>query len=102
MGGRALDLGGRSSLSNVAGNADRRSMTACRTAPHGRPVETAPPGAGLAALRLAIAVHRDRDLGPTLERVAFRAMQKTADTPSAGARSAAPAAAAMPAPPPPS
>jgi len=59
-------------------------MTACRTAPHGRPVETAPPGAGLAALRLAVAMHRDPELGRTLERVAFRAVstQKTAGSAS--------------------
>jgi RNA polymerase sigma-70 factor, ECF subfamily len=53
-------------------------MTACRTAPHGRPVETAPAGGGLAALRLAVAMQRDPELGRTLERVAFRAAQKTA------------------------
>src|SRR3954453_171654 len=102
IGERALDLGGRSPLSNVASSADRRSMTACRTSPHGRPVETAPPGAGLAALRLAIPVHRNPPLGRTLERVASRAWKKTAVTPSAGAASAASAAAAIPVPSPPS
>src|SRR4051812_6293996 len=99
IGERALDLGGRSPLSKVASIADRRSMTACRTAPHGRPVETAPPGAGLAALRLAVAMHRDPDLGGTLDRVAFRAMQKTAVSSSAGAASAAAAAIPVPSPP---
>ena len=57
-------------------------MTACRTAPHGRPVETVPAGSGLSALRLAVAMHRDPELGRTLERVAYRAVstQKRAQT----------------------
>jgi RNA polymerase sigma-70 factor, ECF subfamily len=55
-------------------------MTPCRTAPHGR--LAAPPvvdGSGFAALRLAVALHRDGQLGGhTLDRVAYRALPKTA------------------------
>src|SRR5205823_4003962 len=54
-------------------------MTPCRTAPHGRLAEhPVVDGSGLAALRLAVALHRDGQLGPTLERVAYRALPKTA------------------------
>jgi RNA polymerase sigma-70 factor (ECF subfamily) len=50
-------------------------MTACRTAPHGRLVETALlADGGLAALRLAVALHRDPQLGNTFEPVAYRAL----------------------------
>ena len=54
-------------------------MTSCRTAPHGRLVApTADLGSGLAALRLAVAMHRDGQLGGhALERVAYRAIPKT-------------------------
>jgi len=73
-------------------------MTACRTAPHGRLVETASPGAGLAALRLAVAMHRDPDLGRTLERVAFRTVSsQTGPKPAVSASTAA-----IPVPSPPS
>ena len=55
-------------------------MTPCRTAPHGRLV--APPvvdGSGFAALRLAVAMHRDGQLGGhTLDQVAYRALARTA------------------------
>jgi RNA polymerase sigma-70 factor (ECF subfamily) len=62
-------------------------MTARRTAPHGRLVETAPPaGSGLAALRLAVALHRDPQLGATFERVAYRAVPDTATAAAAPAR----------------
>jgi RNA polymerase sigma-70 factor, ECF subfamily len=54
-------------------------MTPCRTAPHGR--LAAPPvvdGSGFAALRLAVALHRDGQLGGhTLDQVAYRALPKT-------------------------
>jgi len=76
-------------------------MTACRTAPHGRLVEAAPPaGSGLAALRLAVAMHRDPQLGAMLERVAHRALP---DAASAGASAgSADFAATIPTPAPPS
>jgi RNA polymerase sigma-70 factor (ECF subfamily) len=73
-------------------------MTACRTAPHGRPVETAPDGAGLAALRLAVAMHRDPELGHTFERVAYRAVSTKTGPKNAVAASTA----AIPVPSPPS
>jgi RNA polymerase sigma-70 factor, ECF subfamily len=81
-------------------------MTARRTAPHGRPVETVPAsGDGLAALRLAVAMHRDPQLGRTLDRVAYRAMPKTASAPgpkTASAPGKPEAAPPIPVPSPPS
>jgi RNA polymerase sigma-70 factor (ECF subfamily) len=80
-------------------------MTACRTALHGRLVETAPvPGDGLAALRLAVAMHRDPQLGHTLERVAYRGLSSTTGPKTAVSAAAASAAAtaAIPVPSPPS
>jgi len=71
-------------------------MTACRTAPHGRLVETAPDSAGLAALRLAVAMHRDPELGRTVDRVAFRAMQKAELSPTSGVAAVASALARGP------
>jgi len=79
-------------------------MTACRTAPHGRLVETAPLAAGgLAALRLAVALQRDPQLGRTLEPVAYRALstESTAKTGSTKTASAD-VANAIPNPSPPS
>ena len=60
-------------------------MTSCRTAPHGRLVAPAVvDGSGFAALRLAVAMHRDGQLGgPTIDRIAYRAMSKTAQATSA-------------------
>ena len=54
-------------------------MTSCRTAPHGRLVAPGPDlGDGFAALRLAVALHRDGQLGAhTLDRVAYRAIPKS-------------------------
>ena len=65
-------------------------MTACRTAPHGRPVKTAPASGGLAALRLAVAMQRDPELGRTLDRVAFRAASGQTRTAVAGSTAAIP------------
>jgi RNA polymerase sigma-70 factor (ECF subfamily) len=60
-------------------------MTACRTAPHGRLVERAAvDGSGLAALRLAVALHRDGQHLGALDRVAYRAVPNTAVTGGAG------------------
>jgi RNA polymerase sigma-70 factor (ECF subfamily) len=77
-------------------------MTACRTAPHGRLVQTAPDGAGLAALRLAVAVQRDPQLGLTLERSAYRALSTRSGPAQAGTQTAVADAAATPAIPVPS
>jgi RNA polymerase sigma-70 factor (ECF subfamily) len=77
-------------------------MTACRTAPHGRLVETAPLAeGGLAALRLAVALHRDPQLGAVLERAGYRALPKS-QAGSAAAAGAAELARTIPNPAPPS
>ena len=75
-------------------------MTSRRTAPHGRLVGPAADlGSGLAALRLAVAMHRDGQLGAhALERVAYRAVPKT----SAGQTKSSQSAPAIPVPSPPS
>ena len=73
-------------------------MTACRTAPHGRPDETAPVGGGLSALRLAVAMHRDPGLGRTLELVAYRAVSSPPGPKTAASRNTT----AIPVPSPPS
>jgi RNA polymerase sigma-70 factor (ECF subfamily) len=78
-------------------------MTACRTAPHGRRTETPPlAGDGLAALRLAVAMQRDPELGRTLERVAYRALSTATGSTTAPAATTAAATAAIPVPSPPS
>ena len=74
-------------------------MTACRTAPHGRPVETAPAGGGLAALRLAVAMHRDPELG---RHPRARRLPRRVDRESRRPAEAASATAAIPGPSPPS
>ena len=72
-------------------------MTSCRTAPHGRLVEhPVVDGRGFAALRLAVALHRDGQLGPTLDPVAYRAASKTARS---GAASTGSPSIPVPAPP---
>jgi RNA polymerase sigma-70 factor (ECF subfamily) len=77
-------------------------MTACRTAPHGRLVERQlVESQGLAALRLAIAMQRDPQLGHAAERVAYRAVTDattTATTSAAGSE----VARTIPSPAPPS
>jgi RNA polymerase sigma-70 factor, ECF subfamily len=79
-------------------------MTACRTAPHGRPVETGPAlGDGLAALRLAVALHRDPQLGRTLEPVGYRALStRTGSTPAGSTQKKADPPPPIPVPSPPS
>jgi len=62
-------------------------MTARRTAHHGRLVDApAPDARGLAALRLAVALQRDPQLGVVVDRVAYRSMSRatagSAATPS--------------------
>jgi RNA polymerase sigma-70 factor, ECF subfamily len=75
-------------------------MTPCRTAPHGRLAEhAAVDGRGLAALRLAVALHRDGQHAGALDRVAHRALPKTA---LAGAAATAEVARTIPVPSPPS
>ena len=60
-------------------------MTACRTAPHGRLVECAAVhGSGLAALRLAVALHRDGQHFGAHDRVAYRAVPEAAVAASSG------------------
>jgi RNA polymerase sigma-70 factor, ECF subfamily len=77
-------------------------MTSRRTALHGRLAEhPVVDGRGLAALRLAVAMHRDAQLGPTLELVAHRALQNTATASGATATNAE-VARTIPAPSPPS
>lgn len=73
-------------------------MTACRTAHHGRRVEvTADASAGLAALRLAVALHRDPLLGHVHERVAHRSVPQSVTV--ATAEAAATPSIPSPAPP---
>src|SRR5205085_7778460 len=87
----------QSALSPPPSTADRTSMTSCRTAPHGRLVEhPVVDGRGFAALRLAVALHRDGQLGPTLDPVAYRAASKTARS---GAASTGSPSIPVPAPP---
>src|SRR5438067_988728 len=62
-------------VTSIEACADRRSMTACHPSARAPFVDVDIVGVGgLTALRLAVAMHRDPQLGIVAERVAYRSM----------------------------